>query len=163
MACAHGCVYCDGRAERYHVEEDFATDITVRDNLPERLGDRLDLLRQCKAAGLCAGVLAMPLLPYLVDTEDNLRRLFSSLAEIGVDFVVPGSLTLRPGRQKEGFLKTIAEYFPGDLPHYLHLYDHWLIEEKGLFQIIFVARRTPTSKAKITRYQPKISRPWRFR
>ncbi len=218
MACAHGCVYCDGRAERYHVEGDFASDITVRDNLPERLGDelkrlrekgfislgsgitdiyqpveerlglvrscaellaeadfpvvlltkstllqrdlplwqavharsgcivavslvfaddrlraifepgaptagdRLELLRQCKAAGLCVGVLAMPLLPYLADTEDNLHRLFTSLAEIGVDFVVPGSLTLRPGRQKEGFLKTIAEHFPGELPRYLHLY-----------------------------------------
>lgn len=218
MACAHGCVYCDGRAERYYVEGDFAADITVRDNLPERLGgelrrlrekgfislgsgitdiyqpveaelglvrscaellaeadfpvvlltkstllqrdlplwqavharsgcivavslvfagdrlraifepgaptveDRLDLLRRCKAAGLCTGVLAMPLLPNLADTEDNLRRLFTALADIGVDFVVPGSLTLRPGRQKEGFLKTIAEHFPEELPHYLHLY-----------------------------------------
>ncbi len=218
MACAHGCVYCDGRAERYHVKGDFTADITVRDNLPERLAgelrrlrekgfislgsgitdiyqpveaglglvrscaellaeadfpvvlltkstllqrdlplwqavharsgcivavslvfaddrlraifepgaptveDRLELLRWCKAAGLCTGVLAMPLLPNLADTEDNLRRLFTSLADIGVDFVVPGSLTLRPGRQKEGFLKTIAEHFPGDLPRYLHLY-----------------------------------------
>ncbi|MBU1564293.1 MAG: hypothetical protein KJ630_01530 [Proteobacteria bacterium] len=218
MACAHGCVYCDGRAERYHVEGDFATDITVRDNLPERLrdeltrlrekgfislgsgitdiyqpveeglglvracaellaeadfpvvlltkstllqrdlplwqavqarsgcivavslvfaddnlraifepgaptvGDRLNLLRQCKAAGLCTGVLAMPLLPYLADREDNLHSLFTSLADIGVDFVVPGSLTLRPGRQKEGFLKTLAVQFPEKLPSYLHLY-----------------------------------------
>ncbi|MCD1653803.1 hypothetical protein K7J14_03700 [Treponema zuelzerae] len=33
--CAHGCIYCDGRAEKYYVEGDFARDISVRENLPE--------------------------------------------------------------------------------------------------------------------------------
>jgi DNA repair photolyase len=30
--CEHGCVYCDGRAERYYVEGDFARDIQVKAN-----------------------------------------------------------------------------------------------------------------------------------
>ena len=33
--CAHGCIYSDGRAEKYYVEGDFARDISVRENLPE--------------------------------------------------------------------------------------------------------------------------------
>lgn len=33
--CAHGCRYCDGRAERYYVEGDFERDVAVRANLPE--------------------------------------------------------------------------------------------------------------------------------
>lgn len=31
--CSHGCVYCDGRAEKYYVEGDFERDIAVRSNL----------------------------------------------------------------------------------------------------------------------------------
>jgi DNA repair photolyase len=219
MACGHGCVYCDGRAERYYVDGDFTTDITVRQNLLERLSyelprlrergfisfgsgitdiyqpiekdlglvracgelivetnfpvvllsksvllqrdldiwqrvnkrsrcivavslvfsderlraifepgappvaDRLALLRQCKEAGLSVGVLAMPLLPYLADTEENVRSLLSAFAEIGVDFVVPGSLTLRPGRQKDGFLQVLGEHFPKELARYHKLYQ----------------------------------------
>jgi DNA repair photolyase len=30
--CEHGCVYCDGRAERYYVEGDFARDIQIKSN-----------------------------------------------------------------------------------------------------------------------------------
>ncbi len=30
--CEHGCTYCDGRAERYYVEGDFARDIAVKAN-----------------------------------------------------------------------------------------------------------------------------------
>lgn len=30
--CEHGCVYCDGRAERYYVQGDFARDIQVKRN-----------------------------------------------------------------------------------------------------------------------------------
>ncbi len=33
--CGHGCLYCDGRAEKYYVEGDFARDIAVRQNLAE--------------------------------------------------------------------------------------------------------------------------------
>lgn len=33
--CEHGCIYCDGRAERYYVEGDFARDIVVKRNAGE--------------------------------------------------------------------------------------------------------------------------------
>lgn len=35
--CAHGCAYCDGRAEKYYVEGVFDRDISVRTNLVERV------------------------------------------------------------------------------------------------------------------------------
>lgn len=44
MACGHGCLYCDGRAERYHVEGDFASNVTIRLDAPERL--KADLARE---------------------------------------------------------------------------------------------------------------------
>ena len=33
--CEHGCVYCDGRAERYYVEGDFERDVQVKTNALE--------------------------------------------------------------------------------------------------------------------------------
>ena len=218
MACAHGCAYCDGRAERYWVEGDFDRDIVVRPNLPSLLAaqlpklrergfisigsgitdayqpvpavlsvtrrcaqilaqadhpvvvltksalaaadlglwrevnrrsrfllvvslthsddtsraqyephaspveERLETLRAFRAAGCAVGVLAMPLLPGITDTEANLTRLYDRLAEIGVDFVQPGELTLRPGRQKAFYLERIAEHHPGLLQEYRRLY-----------------------------------------
>ncbi len=46
MACQHGCAYCDGRAERYFVEGDFAGDIVVRPNVPDKLSIEIPKLRE---------------------------------------------------------------------------------------------------------------------
>ncbi|MBU8914281.1 MAG: radical SAM protein [Spirochaetales bacterium] len=218
MACQHGCVYCDGRAERYYVDGDFDRDIVVRGNLPDLLGreiprlrergfvsigsgisdayqpieaherimaqcagilatqdhpvtimtksalalrdidlwaqvnarsrfifvvslthaadetrkvwepgassvdDRLEALRRFKAAGCVTGVLAMPLLPGITDTSENLKTLYARLAEIDVDFIMPGGLTLRPGRQKEYFMRHLERHRPDLVDRYHDLY-----------------------------------------
>ena len=44
-ACGHGCVYCDGRAEKYHVDGDFEKP-AVRENFPVLLRKELPLLRE---------------------------------------------------------------------------------------------------------------------
>lgn len=44
--CEHGCVYCDGRAERYHVAGRFDRDIEVKRNAPTLLAAELDKLRE---------------------------------------------------------------------------------------------------------------------
>ena len=56
MACAHGCVYCDGRAERYYVEGDFERDIVVRPNLPELLASELPKLRERGFISIGSGI-----------------------------------------------------------------------------------------------------------
>lgn len=73
---------------------------------------RLELLHAFKQAGCTVGVLAMPFLPGLSDGEDSLRALYAACTDIGVDFVMPGGLTLRPGRQKELYLSTLASFHP---------------------------------------------------
>jgi DNA repair photolyase len=45
--CAHGCRYCDGRAEKYYVEGDFERDVAARTNLP-------DLVERDVAAGFAS-------------------------------------------------------------------------------------------------------------
>ncbi|MEI6875148.1 MAG: radical SAM protein [Spirochaetota bacterium] len=211
--CAHGCLYCDGRAERYFFEGEYEKDIDVRVSIPEALEKELPALREegmvvfgsgttdpyqpceahetitgraarllaCPPAGLprlsatlltkssliegdrdawltinenrgfvllmsitsideslrewmepgassfeerfrtlkafkeagCAtGVLAMPLLPGLSDSRESVERLFEASREAKVDFVMPGGLTLRPGRQKDLYLRSLEARRP---------------------------------------------------
>jgi DNA repair photolyase len=46
QACAHGCAYCDGRAERYWVNGEFDRDIVVRRNAAEVLAREAAKLRE---------------------------------------------------------------------------------------------------------------------
>lgn len=217
--CAHGCRYCDGRAERYYVEGDFERDLELRTGLPEllaaelsglrergmvaigsgttdpyqrleaeartvgrcaqlladsqvptcvmtksdlvlrdldawaRLGRgagfllmvsittlddgirqvfepgapspaaRLAALRTFKEAGCAVGALVMPLLPLISDDEAGLRALYGALSDIGVDFAMPGGLTLRPGRQKELYRETVRSYRPELMERLDRTYD----------------------------------------
>ena len=219
QACAHGCRYCDGRAERYYVEGDFEHDIVIRSNIAEVLERELDrvrergivfigsgisdayqppeahgglmrscariladhampvtvltksalirrdrdtwlelnessgfllmvslvtldddlrrifepgagsvdercaILREFKSSGCAIGVAAMPLLPFLCDSEKDLCALSRRLAEIGVDFVLFGGLTLRPGRQKDCFFETLERSHPQLRQAYAELYN----------------------------------------
>jgi DNA repair photolyase len=244
--CAHGCRYCDGRAERYYVEGDFEQDIEVRATIPSRLAaelpglrergvvsfgsgvtdpyqplerdttitgrcasllaeteyalpaqvmtksslalrdlpkwkrlneragfvllvsitsldeglretmepgaspfdERLATLRAFKESGCAVGALAMPFLPGLSDDEASIRRLYGALGEVGVDFVMPGGLTLRPGRQKEFYLKALSTYRPELLDPTLALFSEerpsgapYAAASKALFQRIAPIRR----------------------
>ena len=219
QACAHGCLYCDGRAERYFVEGEFDRDIVVRRNAAEVLArevsklrergvvfvgsgisdayqppeagerlmpvcgrvfadhalavtiltksslaardldlwsevnvaagfvlmmslvtlddglravaepwaspveGRLDTLSAFKARGCGVGAAVMPLLPYLSDSGAQLDALARRLAQAGIDFVLVGGLTLRPGRQKAAFLDMLRRSFPDLVPRYERLYD----------------------------------------
>ncbi len=85
---------------------------------------RLELMGKLKEIGCSVGVLAMPFLPMLEDSSDYLKDLFSEVLSRGVDFVMPGSLTLRPGRQKDFYFNKIAEHYPGHLDNYRNLYSN---------------------------------------
>jgi DNA repair photolyase len=216
--CCHNCIYCDGRAEKYYVEGDFGTQMTVRTNAPEKLAKELTLLKEpgmislssgvsdayqpiegkyrltgkCaevlaryrfgvfvltkshlvekdlphwqkvhensvftlamsitttdsklgralepgassvlrrleslskfKEKGLKTGVMAMPFVPGLSDSESGLRDLYGKLRDIKVDFVIPGLMTLRPGRQKQYFIEKMQNIHPEILPMIERLY-----------------------------------------
>jgi DNA repair photolyase len=217
-ACAHGCLYCDGRAERYFVEGEFDHDIVIRSNAPALLDlelgkqrergivfigsgvsdsyqppereeelmrscarvlgehsmaasvltksglvlrdldlweevnrragfllmmsiqtldesirrmfepacspieERLSVLAAFKARGCTVGVAAMPFLPYISDSDADLNALAERLAAAGVDFALFGGLTLRPGCQKDFFLRGLSASFPDLVERYGALY-----------------------------------------
>ena len=86
------------------------------------MNERLDILRAFKAGGCRTGVLAMPLIPFIADTERSISQLLERLSEIGPDFIMPSSLTLRPGRQKDVFMGLIKSEFPELAPRFVELY-----------------------------------------
>ena len=218
-ACQHGCMYCDGRAEKYFVEGEFDRDIVIRRNLPEILTkemkvlkepgfisigsgisdayqpveekeqlmsrcakeialtgypvtlltksslavrdieiwkkihqksgfllmvsltflqdglrkmfepnassveERLEMIRLFKEAGMYVGVLAMPFIPFVSDTRENMQSLFEKLKSLNVDFIMPGGLTLRPGRQKDIFIGVIKKEYPDLLKGFDDVYS----------------------------------------
>ena len=216
--CQHACAYCDGRAERYHVQGVFDRDIAVKVNavevlrrelarppepgfvflgggvcdawqqadaryrlargvleialerglpvhaltksalverdldlfeavqeqsrailsfsiqgLDEGLRERFEpgaatieqrfaLLEAARARGIATGVMAMPVLPGLSDQAQTIDALVGRAADAGVDFVLYGGLTLRPGGQMEHMLQVVGLHDPGLLPGYRRVY-----------------------------------------
>jgi DNA repair photolyase len=86
------------------------------------VADRLETIRRFREAGCATGVLAMPLLPGITDSPDSVSRLYDLVIDAGVDFIMPGQLTLRPGRQKEFFIARLSRHHPELLPLYDDLY-----------------------------------------
>jgi hypothetical protein len=85
---------------------------------------RLEMIQQFKARNIPVCVLAMPLLPRISDDPISVNNLFDKLSSLKVDAVMPGSLTLRPGRQKEHYLNTIKSSYPELLDFYQELYKN---------------------------------------
>ncbi|MEO3944653.1 radical SAM protein [Gorillibacterium sp. CAU 1737] len=85
--------------------------------------ERLEMIAEFKKRGMHVGVLAMPFIPFLTDHSAHLAALMQKLTELKVDFMMPGGLTLRPGRQKELFLDTVRGRLPHLLPHIERLYQ----------------------------------------
>lgn len=83
---------------------------------------RLKTLKAFKDRGMSVGVLAMPILPFLTDHPDQLIEMTQTYQSIGVDCVMPGSMTLRPGINKNTYFDIIEKYYPELLLKYKHLY-----------------------------------------
>lgn len=78
---------------------------------------RLAAIKALSDAGLFAGVLLMPVLPFLEDSEENILSVVEGAAAAGAKFVYPAfGVTLRDS-QRVYFFKQLEAAFPGqDLP-----------------------------------------------
>ncbi|MCK5841422.1 MAG: radical SAM protein [Candidatus Sabulitectum sp.] len=74
--------------------------------------ERLNTLAEFRKRGMNAGVLAMPFIPYLTDSQEQMEELLKALKRAGVQFAMPGLLTLKKGRQKDFFLNSFEKMYP---------------------------------------------------
>ncbi|SBW06934.1 Radical SAM domain protein [uncultured Eubacteriales bacterium] len=75
---------------------------------------RLAAIKALSGAGLFAGVLLMPTLPFLEDSVENVISVVEAAADAGARFIYPAfGMTLRQN-QREYFLSELERCFPGE-------------------------------------------------
>jgi DNA repair photolyase len=74
---------------------------------------RLAALEALAAEGIWCGVTLMPVLPFVEDDEDSVRRLVTRAAECGAKYVISAwGMTLR-NRQRTYYYEQLDRLFPG--------------------------------------------------
>jgi DNA repair photolyase len=76
------------------------------------IDERFDALKEIRNVGIHGGVMAMPIIPYISDTYENLMQLAKRAKEVKSEFIIFAGLTIKPGRQKKYFLNEIQKKFP---------------------------------------------------
>ncbi|MDD3192524.1 MAG: radical SAM protein [Oscillospiraceae bacterium] len=89
---------------------------------------RFTVLRKLSEAGIPAGVLLMPVLPWITDDPANIRAIVEKAAQAGAKYLFNGGkemfgLTMRD-RQREYFYARLDENFPGLSTRYRKTYGY---------------------------------------
>lgn len=79
--------------------------------------ERFELIRKLREHGIFAGILLMPVLPFLEDTPENIMSILEKASACGANFIYPAfGVTLR-ANQRIWYYDKLNELFPGqDLP-----------------------------------------------
>lgn len=83
--------------------------------------ERLQLIKQLKAEGFLAGVNAMPVLPFISDTNEELEKIISAAKAHEADYVLTGGLTLfgdETASSKTLYYRFLQRYDPSLIPAY---------------------------------------------
>ncbi|MBU0490798.1 MAG: radical SAM protein [Chloroflexi bacterium] len=83
---------------------------------------RLEAMATLAAAGVVVGVLLMPILPHLTDSDESLNAVICAVRDHGARFVIPGVLGLRRSA-RERFMPFFRREFPALAPAYDRLYS----------------------------------------
>ncbi|MHA1971680.1 MAG: radical SAM protein [Candidatus Hodarchaeales archaeon] len=106
--------------------------ITLGDNSIQKIfeprasstSERFEALRQIREAGIHGGVLFVPCLPWIGDTDENMVKIFQMARDSHAEYVILSGLTLKPGRNKSEYLNTIKNNFPELYNSYTELYGN---------------------------------------
>lgn len=87
---------------------------------------RLETLAYCKQQGFLVGLNAIPLLPYVSDTNEELEKIIKTAKQYNADYILAGGLTLFGNDARDSktlYLKFIEERFPMLLDTYKKMYS----------------------------------------
>ena len=83
---------------------------------------RFAALKTLSENGISAGLTMMPILPFIEDSDENIRALLRMAGEAGAKYIIPGfGLTLRD-RQREYYYAKLDRLFPGLREQYQRRY-----------------------------------------
>lgn len=86
--------------------------------------ERFATLKEIRKAGLFGGVMATPIIPAIGDTIDNMTELVKATKDAKGEFIQFGGMTLKPGRQKEYFMRVISRRFPNSYDTIERIYEN---------------------------------------
>lgn len=104
------------------LDEKIAQSLEPGATLPRR---RLEVMQQCKEAGLLVGMNCIPTLPFISDTDEALEQMVKSAKEFHADYILVGGLTLfgdGPSDSKTLYYKFIERHYPHVISDYKKLY-----------------------------------------
>jgi len=109
-------------------DESIASQIEPKAPSPTR---RLKVLETLSQNGIYCGVLFQPILPYLLDTEQNIEDTVRNVSQAGGQFIIPWfAVTMRAG-QREYFLQRLHNISPTLKETYLQKYgDSYICESE---------------------------------
>ena len=87
--------------------------------------ERLKILHQFKQHGFLCGVNAIPILPFISDTEEELEKIISSARDHGADYILVGGLTLfgkDPADSKTLYYEFLKRHYPSLIAQYQKMY-----------------------------------------
>lgn len=85
---------------------------------------RFAAIKQLSDNGIFAGVLMMPILPYIEDSEENIRGIIHKAHESGAKFIYPSfGVTLRQN-QREWYFEKLDKLFPRLKEKYIKAYGN---------------------------------------
>ena len=87
--------------------------------------ERLRLVKELNEAGFLVGVNAIPLLPFISDTEEEMEKIIAAAKEYGAHYILTGGLTLfgnATADSKTLYKEFLERYKPDLLPLYIKLY-----------------------------------------
>ena len=102
--------------------------------------ERFEVLMECKKAGIPTVVWLSPILPFINDTEENIRGILNYCVQAGVKGIIcfDMGVTLRDG-DREYFYHALDKYFPGMklkyIKNYGNAYELSSLESKRLMEI----------------------------
>jgi DNA repair photolyase len=130
--------------------------ITEPDSAPT--ADRLNMLSAFKEAGCRTGVLLMPVIPFLTDSEANLRGIYELASKNKVNMVLPGSLHLR-GATREPFMKMLQKNFPDIYPQINAVFSSTAAAGEFKSRFHLVIRKLKSEFGPWDRYTPPVPKP----
>ena len=91
-----------------------------------------------KNNGISCGIFLLPVIPFITDKKEIMQQTIKRAKEVGIDFIIFGGMTLKDGRQKEYFFKTLNKYYPDLFTDYLNIYkgNKWGMATKEYYESI---------------------------
>jgi DNA repair photolyase len=123
--------------------------------------ERFAAIKELSQNGIYTGILLMPILPFINDTEDNIKEIVNKAKEAGAKYILPWmGVTLRD-RQKAYYFSQLDRSFPGLRDLYTKSFgDSYFCpsrSDKKLYELLQSECDNAGIKTKIDFYKPKVA------